>query len=298
MIKYEKKFYKCLGFQTQKKFNKPIFFYHVPKCAGTTFVVLISHLFQVTHRLNGPLFKDNDKGGPTGYEMYLKNENLINSNKLDFLYGHVPFEIHNKLNQNYLFVTTIREPVQRCISHYSWGLNRGYYSTKDDVEDLFLKNKIPRNTIVNQFSGIGLSKPDSDQSIELSLNNIVNKIDLIFDVDDVVKLLNLIISTYNLPNLFFQNQQTNFKKVTVSDKNIKVIKKYNQMDSVLYSKLLDNKIINNQNQKKLTNRKNKTYLYSSPDLLVNKQKTLLLNEKKIVEIETKIKKLNYQIDLI
>ena len=27
-------FYKCLGFNTQIKFNKPIFFYHIPKCAG------------------------------------------------------------------------------------------------------------------------------------------------------------------------------------------------------------------------------------------------------------------------
>ena len=67
-------FYKCLGFNTKIKFNKPIFFYHVPKCAGTTLAVLISNLFQKTHRLNGPLFKNNDKGGPTAYENYLKNE--------------------------------------------------------------------------------------------------------------------------------------------------------------------------------------------------------------------------------
>ena len=89
-------FYKCLGFNTQIKFNKPIFFYHIPKCAGTTLAVLISNLFQKTHRLNGPLFKNNDKGGPTAYENYLKNENLINSSQLQYLYGHLPFEIHNK----------------------------------------------------------------------------------------------------------------------------------------------------------------------------------------------------------
>ena len=74
MNKYEKIFYKCLGFQTHKKYNLPLFFYHVPKCAGTTFVVLISHLFKKTHRLSGPLFKNNDKADLTAYENYLNNE--------------------------------------------------------------------------------------------------------------------------------------------------------------------------------------------------------------------------------
>ena len=132
MNKYEKIFYKCLGFQTHKKYNLPLFFYHVPKCAGTTFVVLISHLFKKTHRLSGPLFKDNDKADLTAYENYLNNESVINSSNLDFLYGHLPFEIHDKLKNNYLFVATVREPIQRCISHYNWGINRGYYSIKDE----------------------------------------------------------------------------------------------------------------------------------------------------------------------
>ena len=75
MIKHEKIFYKCLGNKTHKKYNKSLFFYHVPKCAGTTFVVLISHLFKITHRLSGPLFQNNDKGGSTAFEKYLKDEN-------------------------------------------------------------------------------------------------------------------------------------------------------------------------------------------------------------------------------
>ena len=161
MNKYEKVFYKCLGFQTKEKYKKPIFFYHVPKCGGTTFAVLISHLFHKTHRLEGPLFKNNDKGGLIGFENYLKNKKLINTSNLDFLYGHVPFEIHDKFINNYLFITTIREPVDRCLSHYIWGINRGYYFEKDDIEELFRKNKLPANVITNQFSGKALSNYNS-----------------------------------------------------------------------------------------------------------------------------------------
>ena len=297
MIKHEKIFYKCLGFKTQKKYKKPLFLYHVPKCAGTTVVVLISHLFKKIHRIGGPLFNNNDKGGLTAYENYLNNENLINTNNLDFLCGHLPFEIHNRLKNNYLFAAIIREPIQRCLSHYAWGINRGYFSINDNVEDLFAKNKLPKNVMVNQFSGIGLSNPDCDKSIKLSLNNLRNKIDLLFDVDGVFSLLNLIISLYDLPNLFFQKQQVNYNKIKFSKKDINTIKKNNEMDIILYSQLLKSKAIKNNLPRKLEERNKKKYLYSSPDILINKQKTLLLEKKKIEEIEKKLIKSNYKIQL-
>ncbi len=295
MIKIKKIFYKCLGFQTNTKYKKPLFFYHVPKCAGTTFAVLISHLIKKNYRLNGPLFRNNDKGGLTAYENYLKLENFIHSDNFDFLYGHVPFEIQNKLKNNYKFITIVREPIQRCISHYIWGLSRGYFSSNDKIEDLFKQNKLPENVIVNQFSGLGLSNPNNKESIDLSYNNLIDNIDLIFDVEDIFKLLNLIISSYDFPNLFFQNQQVSNKQIIISNKNIDEIKKYNEKDVILYSKLIQNKIIKNYSLKKPEKRNNKLYLYSSPDLLANGLKTILLNEEKIIEIEKKLVKANYHI---
>ena len=103
----EKIFYKCCGFKTDKKLKKPIFFFHTPKCGGTTFAVLISYLFKKTHRIKGPLFKNNDKGGITAHENYLKNKEIINSSNLDFLYGHLPFEIYNYYKVNFNFSTAL-----------------------------------------------------------------------------------------------------------------------------------------------------------------------------------------------
>ena len=291
-------FYKCLGFNTQIKFNKPIFFYHIPKCAGTTLAVLISNLFQKTHRLNGPLFKNNDKGGPTAYENYLKNENLINSSPLQYLYGHLPFEIHNKLKNKYLFITIVREPVQRCVSHYAWAISRRFCSITEDIDDLFENNKIPQNAIVNQFSGIGLSNPNSDESINLALHNLLNKIDILIDVEDLFKLLNLIISSYDLPNLFFQSQQVNYNKIKISEETIEKIKKHNRNDIILYSKLLKRNLIKNYSIKNFEERNTNIYLYSSPELLVNKKKTLLLSEHKIKAIEMKLIESNYKIQIV
>ena len=248
--------------------------------------------------MSGPLFNNNDKSGQTAYENYLNNENLINSNNLDFLCGHLPFEVHNKIKNNYLFISVVREPIQRCLSHYSWGINRGYYSINDDIQDLFEKNKLQKNLMVNQFSGVGLSNQNCDKSIDLSLNNLRDKIDLLFDISDVFDLLNIIISSYDLPNLFFQKQQVTINKIKISEKNLNIIKKNNEKDIILYSELLKNKVIKKHNLIKSESRNKKLYLYSSPDLLVNKQKTLILDNQKIEEIEKKLIESNYKIKLV
>ena len=291
----DKVFYKCLGFNNTKRLKKPLFFFHVPKCAGTTFAVLISHLFVKTHRLFGPLFKNNDKGGQTAYENYLENEKLINNNNLQFLYGHIPFEIYERLKKKYFFISILRDPIERCISHYAWIINRGICSKKDDIDELFKKNILPRNVITNQFSGIGLTDQNSSESPILALDNLKNKIDLLIKSEDLFKLLNFIISAYNLPNLFFQNQQVNYNKIKISKKNIEKIKSYNEQDIIIYSALLQNNIFENYDNKKYKDRNIVNYLYSSPNILVNNKKSILLNKNKIKLIEKNLIKSNYKI---
>ena len=295
MLNNEKNFYKCLGFKTDKKLNKPLFFYHVPKCAGTTFCVIISHLFKKSHRLQGPLFPNNDKGGTIAYNNFLKQKDLIENSNINFIYGHVPFEINETINKRYFFSTLIREPIQRCISHYTWGINKGYYSVDEKIENLFKSNRLPNNLIVNQFSGQGLTDSNVNNSLDLALNNLTNKIDFLFDISDIYELLNLIISIFDLPNIFFQKQQVQTNKIQVSSKNIEIIKKYNEKDILLYSELERKKLIKNYKNHIFEKRNNNIYLYSSPSIYVNKKKTLLLNEVKIKNIEKNLINLGYEI---
>ena len=98
--------------------------------------------------------------------------------------------------------------------------------------------------------------------------------------------------------MFFQNQQVGNNKIKISKKTIDIIKKNNEKDVILYSKLLKKKLIKNHSFTKSKERNNKTYLYSSVNLLVNNQKTLLLNEEKIKTIEKKLIKSNYQVHLV
>ena len=96
--------------------------------------------------------------------------------------------------------------------------------------------------------------------------------------------------------LFFQKQQVNNNKIKISKKDIKTIKKNNEMDIVLYSQLVQSKAIKNNGLKKIEERDNTIYLYSSPNLLVNKNKTLLIDKKKIGE-KAKLLKENLEVKI-
>ena len=53
---------------------------------------------------------------------------------------------------------------------------------------------------------------------------IENKIDIICDINDIYNLLNYCVSHFNLPNLFFQNQQVLINKKKLPQNKIDIIK--------------------------------------------------------------------------
>ena len=183
----------------------------------------------------GPFSNKNDKGGNSAYDNFLKRKNEILLNHYDFIYGHVPFELHNYFKKNYFFVTLLRDPIKRTLSHYNWALNHNYISKEDKFEYLLSNNIIPSNLMVKQFSGkYFLNKKNN--LLELAENNLFKKINLLFDINEISILFNMIISFYNLPNLFLQNQNTGNYKHNFTNSQISIVKEYNELDIYLYKK--------------------------------------------------------------
>lgn len=91
----------------EKATDNVILFLHLPKCAGTTFQRIISN-----QKRYSPDFCI-QRGGeivdlPAGEE-----------NRLEVLYGHMLFGVHNKLPQkNVTYITFLRNPVARVISFF------------------------------------------------------------------------------------------------------------------------------------------------------------------------------------
>ena len=123
-------------------------------------------------------------------------------------------------------------------------------------------------------------------------NVLLKEIDLIYDIKNSSDLYNLLISLYDLPNLFFQEQQkTKNMQLNFDDEKIEIIKKYNEYDIKLYEYLITNKAPNNID--KQLSRDVKKYFYSSPDLLINKKKQCLLDESDFVEVNERLKNQNF-----
>ena len=290
-----KNFYLCTKVKT-KIVNKPILFYHVPKCAGTTFGVIFSWLLSPQTRVKGPLFKNNDKRGETAFELFNRCDDYNFFNKFNFIFGHLPFEIDNLFKKSFYKISLLRNPIDRTISHYNWMMERQYCSQNDDIQNLFDENKITKNTITNQFSGIGFTKKNDDKSLTLAYENLTKKIDFLCKSEHIFYLFKFLLSHYNLPNLLFQNQQvTKYQNNIISNNLKKTIINNNSMDIELYNMLCKNNIFKT---KKILGKKisDDRYFFSSPDIKIENKKNILINKNQYNSIKSKLIQNNFKIE--
>ena len=292
-----KDFYICKKIKMAKSSDSLLFF-HVPKCAGTTFSVIFSWLIQPQTRLKGPLFENNDKGGETAFKLFNRCENYSFYNRFKLIYGHLPFESSNFLEKPFKKITALREPISRSISHYNWMLNRGYCNKRDDLQELFDNNKITKNTITNQFSGVGYTNKNSYKALSLAYSNISDNIDYLYDSGEIFYLFKFLISKYNLPNLVIQNQQESiYNNNYDTSKFIEVIKKNNEMDMELFDMLITNKKFS----KGLgygVEIEDSDYFFSSPNLKYNNKNNTKININQYKELLIELKKNNYKIKIV
>ena len=278
---YDNKYYLCRGYKLEKT-DKQLIYYHIPKTGGTTICNILQGLFKASFRIKGS--PTNERGGYSAYEFFFSNKNKILNSNFDFVCGHFQYSISNYF-PNRLSITTLRNPVERCISHYNMIMERNLLDRDTNIEECFKKNLIPQNMITQIFSGTDNKdlKINNDK-LNVALNRITKNIDFLFDIKNISDLLNLIISLYDMPNLFFQKLQQSkknyFKK---NEKNIEIIKKYNELDIEIYSYLKKNKLftdITNLNGKRTKN----DYSIYSLDFKVNDKQTIVVDEKKMKNI--------------
>lgn len=85
-----------------------LIFLHIPKAAGTTFQQLVEARYPRRFRLSG----DTEE-----WEAF-KRLPAVDRNAYDLVYGHVHFGVHEHLARPAQYVTMLRDPVDRIVSHY------------------------------------------------------------------------------------------------------------------------------------------------------------------------------------
>ena len=294
----KKIFYLCRGFETNNFSNKKILFFHTPKCAGTTTCNLLSSLITKSTRIKGPLsplsgFK-NRGIQETSIEYFLRKKKAINNSNFDFVFGHIPYEISQYFPGRKL-ISMLRDPIDRSISHYNYKIQRNCIDKNMKIEDCFKKKLVLDNTITRQFCGDINTDNVGEKEYQKAKHILINKIDLVFDAQQSNDFLNLIISLYDFPNLLFQNHQvTKVNHIHRTKKNLDIISEYNQYDLKLYLYFKKNKKFSLL-PKFTQYRKKNIFFYWSNNYLINNQRRLFLDKKKIDIIINKLKKEKYHI---
>ncbi|MEO1615693.1 MAG: sulfotransferase family 2 domain-containing protein [Planctomycetota bacterium] len=93
--------------------HETLIFLHVPKAGGNSFLDFLVPNFQDESRF--------DVSAGLRYVERLEELAALPKEelrKLGFIYGHLPFGVHESLPQMFHYITVLRDPIDRILSHY------------------------------------------------------------------------------------------------------------------------------------------------------------------------------------
>jgi hypothetical protein len=230
--------------QRRNEGDEAIIFLHIPKCAGTTLTEeILKKKFIPSRTL---IFYIH------GTEVLMRQlEEMENSEKrqIQCIAGHFAFGIHRYLPQPAQYITILRDPVERVLSHYCYAkrepghylykeVNNGNITLRDYVENF--DNIEMDNGQTRILAGIGYGA-DFGRCGEDLLKKAIENLEKHFvgvglteRFDDFLHYLHVKLG-WEIPVYDKQNVTQNRLKVNeVEEKTLDVIKKYNRLDNELY----------------------------------------------------------------
>lgn len=91
-----------------------LIFLHIPKTAGTTFNILLEHHYQVSESFSTFPTRMYPSGSLEGFKK-LPQEKI---DRLSMVTGHMGFGLHERFQWPVTYVTLLRDPIKRVVSHY------------------------------------------------------------------------------------------------------------------------------------------------------------------------------------
>ena len=294
-----RRIYLCKGYRNERRLDfESVIYYHIGKCGGTTLINLLARSGKAKRpiRLHGPLYKEEGdcEDSVSGFKNFLSNLDIINESRKDFIYGHLPYGIEGFLERDFFSITSLRNPIERTLSDYSFGIGRGLFSRSDSIEELIDRNRLVTNMMCRQLGGLDVFFSEcSDKHLDKALNNLRTKINLVFDSSAFVEALRVLVSVFDLPSFLFQNFNITSRKCVLSERELQIIKEKNKYDTVLYQSIFaDRKVIINCDEIYEKNEVNEDndILFISPYLKVNGKNLNLLGNECVEKLVAEIKK--------
>lgn len=215
----------------KKKLDSKIIFMHLPKCGGASLKKAFAQLyddkyFELSAHKTKRISEDYKECGENLQKLRV---NLIHyialSGKYDFITGHFQFDniLYKNTCSEYDFVTMIRDPVKRYISHYFYNRYKEsqHYKIEVDIE-AFVDSLYGRSLgdfYINSFTG-----PFQETTLENALNN-ASMFSLIGLLSDLNRFNDVFTDRYGV-------------RLDIGRKNVNPLSKMDQdvilSDSILY----------------------------------------------------------------
>jgi len=221
-------------------------FLHIPKSAGQT-------LFQILNREYKHANIYTFQGGRQRLAnsiIEFKNLPIVECHKYRLLRGHVKFGIHHLIERPFTYITILRDPVSRILSHYHYvlrtpahALHELVVSTGMDIERYVssgLSTEL-NNGQVRLIAGVGSGLPFG-QCSEALLQEAITNLETSFSVvglterfDDTILLMHQTLGWHKFPFYTKRNvAKGRGYEMELHAEAIEAIRKYNALDLKLY----------------------------------------------------------------
>lgn len=177
-----------------------IVFHHVPKCGGTSVARALRRAYILSQGTVTPAesekafdaIRDSRAQQSIGNVSDLREMMLVYMLYCDVrcVAAHIPFSevAFERFNARYVFVTVLRDPVERFISNYFWSHKRpvGIQHIPEGLEEFLLTDRAQRlgATYARYFSGEPAAKTFTTKHVDAAVRNL-RRMDFVGFLDEV-----------------------------------------------------------------------------------------------------------------
>ncbi len=189
-----------------------VVFTHIPKAAGTTLDNILKDI-AADHglkwlRVMGTLY--GQFLGPGKPDSLAELGDLSDEalSAAQFLTGHIPFGVHERIEGKCFYITILREPASRLVSHFRYGVERGGWPAAAAIEDLLRDGLLIDNPQTRQLAG--LRDPGAKctpATLERALSNLRSHYGMVGVTERFDQVLKALIGLYGWPDLAYTDCQ-------------------------------------------------------------------------------------------
>ena len=221
--------------------GRQLVFTHIHKAAGTTLDWIMAG---VAWRRSEKIFRVAGTIYGQHLEGYVDSIASLHAAKPEtlaaarFLVGHLPTTAWDeiRLDKKAAFLTILRDPVERMISHFRFGISRGGWQADTSIPEIIKAGLLVDNLQVRQISGCrDASEPCTEVMLEEALKTLSERYALIGMAEDFDAILSTLIKLCGWPDIIYSKYQVG--DVILDDERMSALReecrRFNQFDQML-----------------------------------------------------------------